>query len=163
MVRQIKSRLLHLRTQLIHGARAALTHFAKTSTWIGEWIRQLLTRAHPNVLVVALAARLARISGRCCDMVVPLNTKLIQRADTRQRPVIAPEMHARSVEVNNRWRNGRAGVSAAWLSVPSSVGCVARRNTAPWSRSPLSRKRMQNVRPVSVSSWSASAPESSTE
>ena len=49
------------------------------------------------------------------------------------------------------------------LSVPSSVGYGARRNTAPWSRSPLSTKRMQNVRPVSVSSWSASAPESSTE
>ena len=51
----------YLRTQLIHGARAALTHFAKTSTRIGAWIRQLLTRAHPNVVVVALAAKLARI------------------------------------------------------------------------------------------------------
>jgi transposase len=51
----------YLRTQLIHGARAALVHFAKTSTRIGAWIRQLLTRAHPNVVVVALAAKLARI------------------------------------------------------------------------------------------------------
>lgn len=51
----------YLRTQLIHGARAALTHFAKTPTRIGAWTRQLLTRAHPNVVVVALAAKLARI------------------------------------------------------------------------------------------------------
>ena len=28
---------------------------------IGAWIRQLLTRAHPNVVVVALAAKLVRI------------------------------------------------------------------------------------------------------
>ena len=51
----------YLRTQLIHGARAALVHFAKTSTRIGAWIHQLLTRAHPNVVVVALAAKMARI------------------------------------------------------------------------------------------------------
>jgi transposase len=51
----------YLRTQLIHGARAALTHFAKTPARIGAWVRQLLTRAHPNVVVVALAAKLARI------------------------------------------------------------------------------------------------------
>jgi len=51
----------YLRTQLIHGARAALTHFTKTPTRIGAWIRQRLTRAHPNVVVVALAAKLARI------------------------------------------------------------------------------------------------------
>jgi transposase len=52
----------YLRTQLIHGARAALVHFAKKSTSVGAWVRQLLTRAHPNVVVVALAAKLARIA-----------------------------------------------------------------------------------------------------
>jgi len=47
----------YLRTQLLHGARAAaLVHSAKTSTRIGAWLRQLLTRAHPNVVVVSLAA-----------------------------------------------------------------------------------------------------------
>jgi transposase len=51
----------YLRTQLIHGARAALVHFAKTSTRIGAWTRQVLARAHPNVVAVALAAKLARI------------------------------------------------------------------------------------------------------
>jgi hypothetical protein len=28
---------------------------------MGEWLRDLLTRSHPNVIVVALAAKLARI------------------------------------------------------------------------------------------------------
>ena len=52
----------YLRTQLIHGARAALVHFTKRMTPVGAWVRQLLTRAHPNVVAVALAAKLARIA-----------------------------------------------------------------------------------------------------
>ena len=52
----------YLRTQLIHGARAALVHFSKKLTTVGAWVRQMLTRAHPNVVVVALAAKLARIA-----------------------------------------------------------------------------------------------------
>jgi len=52
----------YLRTQLIHGARAAMAHVAKKATPVGTWVRQLLTRAHPNVVVVALAAKLARIA-----------------------------------------------------------------------------------------------------
>lgn len=50
----------YLRVQLIHGARAAIAHFVKQETPTGVWIRQLLTRAHPNVAIVALAAKLAR-------------------------------------------------------------------------------------------------------
>ncbi len=52
----------YLRTQLIHGARAAMTHFVKQDSPTGAWLRQLLSRAHPNVAVVALAAKLARIA-----------------------------------------------------------------------------------------------------
>lgn len=52
----------YLRTQLIHGARAAMSHFVNKPTPMGAWIRQLLTRAHPNVVVVAVAAKLARIA-----------------------------------------------------------------------------------------------------
>ena len=52
----------YLRTQLIHGARAAMTHFATKPTPTGAWVRGLLARAHPNVVVVALAAKLARIA-----------------------------------------------------------------------------------------------------
>ena len=51
----------YLRKQLIHGARAAMPHLAAKSTRMGAWLRGLLERAHPNVVVVALAAKLARI------------------------------------------------------------------------------------------------------
>ena len=63
----------YLRTQLIHGARAAMGHFANKHTPMGAWVRQLLTRAHPNVVAVAVAAKLARIAwavlrhGRECE------------------------------------------------------------------------------------------------
>lgn len=51
----------YLRKQLIHGARAALPHLAAKSTRIGAWLREMQARAHPNIVVVALAAKLARI------------------------------------------------------------------------------------------------------
>ena len=51
----------YLRKQLIHGARAAMPHLAAKQTRIGIWLQQLLSRFHPNVVVVALAAKLARI------------------------------------------------------------------------------------------------------
>ena len=52
----------YLRTQMIHGARAALAHFIKQATPTGDWVRRLIARSHPNVVVVALAAKLARIA-----------------------------------------------------------------------------------------------------
>ena len=51
----------YLRKQLIHGARAAMPHLAAKPTRMGAWLRDLLSRSHPNVVVVALAAKLARI------------------------------------------------------------------------------------------------------
>ena len=51
----------YLRKQLIHGARAAMPHLAAKATRMGAWLQQLLARSHPNVVVVALAAKLARI------------------------------------------------------------------------------------------------------
>ena len=51
----------YLRKQLIHGARAAMRHMAAKQTTIGVWLQQMLSRSHPNVVVVALAAKLARI------------------------------------------------------------------------------------------------------
>lgn len=50
----------YLRKQLIHGARAVLPHMAANDNVVGAWLRGLLARAHPNVVVVALAAKLAR-------------------------------------------------------------------------------------------------------
>ena len=63
----------YLRTLLIHGARAALPGLARRDTPLGRWPRALLKRAKRNVVVVALANKLARIawavivSGRSFD------------------------------------------------------------------------------------------------
>lgn len=51
----------YLRTLLIHGARAALPHLAERGTTLGRWAKNLLSRVHQNVAVVALANKLARI------------------------------------------------------------------------------------------------------
>lgn len=50
----------YLRKMLIQGARSAMPSLAKSDTGVGAWLRGLLARAHPNVAVVALAARMAR-------------------------------------------------------------------------------------------------------
>ena len=52
----------YLRKQLIHGARAAMPHLAAKPNQLGTWLQNMLARAHPNVVVVALAAKLARIA-----------------------------------------------------------------------------------------------------
>jgi transposase len=51
----------YLRTLLIHGARAALPRLAERETSLGRWAKNLLSRVHQNVAVVALANKLARI------------------------------------------------------------------------------------------------------
>ena len=51
----------YLRKLLIHGARAAMPSLARSGTALGAWLRGLLARAHPNIVVVALANKLARI------------------------------------------------------------------------------------------------------
>ncbi|WP_374819068.1 IS110 family transposase [Brucella grignonensis] len=50
----------YLRKMLIQGARSAMPSLAKSNTAIGSWLRALLARAHSNVAVVALAAKMAR-------------------------------------------------------------------------------------------------------
>jgi len=52
---------VYLRKMLIHGARAAFPSLSTSDTPLGVWLRGLLTRAHKNTAVVALAAKLARI------------------------------------------------------------------------------------------------------
>jgi transposase len=52
----------YLRKLLIHGARSAMTPLSGTNTALGKWLRGLRARAHVNVAVVALAAKLARIA-----------------------------------------------------------------------------------------------------
>ena len=43
-------------------ALAALPGLSRSDTPLGAWLRGLGERAHPNVVVVALAAKLARIA-----------------------------------------------------------------------------------------------------
>lgn len=50
----------YLRKMLIQGARSAMPSLARSDTAVGSWLRALLARAHPNVVVVALAAKMAR-------------------------------------------------------------------------------------------------------
>jgi transposase len=52
----------YLRKLLIHGARAALPHIAERNTALGRWAKALVGRVHPNVAIVALANKLARIA-----------------------------------------------------------------------------------------------------
>jgi transposase len=54
----------YLRGLFIQGARAALASMAKAEDATGRWLRGLLARAraHYNAVVVALAAKLARIA-----------------------------------------------------------------------------------------------------
>ena len=71
---------VYLRKMLIHGARAALPTLSVKDTPLGSWLRGLLTRAHVNTVVVALAAKLARIvygvlhSGQPFDMKATMAT-----------------------------------------------------------------------------------------
>ena len=53
---------VYLRKLLIHGARAAMPTLSRSATSLGGWLRDLLQRAHPNAVVVALANKLARIA-----------------------------------------------------------------------------------------------------
>ena len=60
----------YVRTLLIHGARAALPSLSAASTPMGDWLRGLLSRAHKNKVIVALAGKLARIAWavlRSCE------------------------------------------------------------------------------------------------
>jgi transposase len=51
----------YLRKMLVQGARSALPTLSKSPTALGAWLRGLLSRAHTNKVVVALAAKIARI------------------------------------------------------------------------------------------------------
>ncbi|MCP1340345.1 IS110 family transposase [Idiomarina sp. M1R2S28] len=50
----------YLRSMLIHGARAVIRHLNPKRT-VSRWLRDLLCRRHKNVVIVALANKLARI------------------------------------------------------------------------------------------------------
>lgn len=51
----------YLRKNLIQGARASLPTMSKSDSRLGAWLRSLLLRSHPNTVVVAVAAKMARM------------------------------------------------------------------------------------------------------
>jgi len=52
---------VYLRTLLIHGARAVISHVERRCDQAGGWLKQLLSRRHRNISAVALANKNARI------------------------------------------------------------------------------------------------------
>jgi transposase len=52
----------YLRRLFVHGAHAVLQQRLKQSSGLSQWLGQLTTRAHRNVVAVALANKLARIA-----------------------------------------------------------------------------------------------------
>src|SRR5665213_1652064 len=52
----------YLRKLLVHGARAILRCREKQSPGLSSWLGQLLARAHPNVVTIALANKMARMA-----------------------------------------------------------------------------------------------------
>jgi len=53
---------VHLRTLLIHGARAVIQMAKDKDDRLSRWINELLQRRHPNVVAVALANKTARMA-----------------------------------------------------------------------------------------------------
>jgi len=52
----------YLRRLLIHGARSCVMHLDRSRDRLGAWLRQLHSRMHVNKVIVALAAKIARIA-----------------------------------------------------------------------------------------------------
>ena len=52
----------YLRKVLVHGARAAVLRIKRDRVSVGAWMDRLEHRAHRNILIVAMADKLARIS-----------------------------------------------------------------------------------------------------
>jgi transposase len=52
----------YLRRLMVHGARAVLRCREKQSPGLSAWLGQLVSRAHPNVVAIALANKIARVA-----------------------------------------------------------------------------------------------------
>jgi len=52
----------YLRTLLIHGARTVIRHAKNKNDPLSNWINEMLTRKHFNVVAIALANKTARIA-----------------------------------------------------------------------------------------------------
>jgi len=52
----------YVRRLFIHGARSVLQHLKRGNHQLGSWMTQLQKRAHKNVVIVAIANKMARIA-----------------------------------------------------------------------------------------------------
>jgi hypothetical protein len=52
----------YLRRLLIHGARSCIMHLDRSRDRLGTWLQRLQSRMHVNKVIVALAAKIARIA-----------------------------------------------------------------------------------------------------
>jgi transposase len=52
----------YLRKLLVHGARAVLRHAKDRDDGLSQWLKMLTARKHPNVVIVALANKTARVA-----------------------------------------------------------------------------------------------------
>jgi hypothetical protein len=93
----------YLRRMLIHGARAALPSLAWGKTLMGEWLRGLLSRAHMNTAVVALAAKMARIIWAVLKSGRPFDLKATSSTASSNSVGSAPFWLALSVSGLERW------------------------------------------------------------
>jgi len=66
----------YLRKLLVHGARAVLQHAAKKSDPLSQWLNTLALRKHPNVVIVALANKMARLAWAMTRHQTPYNPDL---------------------------------------------------------------------------------------
>ena len=66
----------YLRTLFIHGARAVYRHQRQRRHRVGQWLAHLEARAHPNVVVVALANKLVRTAWAMLQRDVPYDGRL---------------------------------------------------------------------------------------
>lgn len=71
----------YLRKLLVHGARAILQCRHKQSPGLSAWLDQLVSRAHPNVVTIALANKMARMAWA-----------LLARGETYRPPLLRPAL-----------------------------------------------------------------------
>lgn len=73
----------YLRRLLVHGARAVLQCRAKQSPGLSAWLGKMVALAHPNVVTIALANKMARVAWA-----------LLAKGESYRPPLLRPEMVA---------------------------------------------------------------------
>jgi transposase len=70
----------YLRYLFVHGARAVCRHHRQRPHRLGRWIASLEARAHPNIVVVALANKLVRTAWVVLHREAPYDGRLLMSA-----------------------------------------------------------------------------------